>query len=199
MEARAEVLAIEDGATAAALLDPLRLRIVASAQEPISATGIAEVLGLPRQRVNYHVRALAKAGVLKRAGTRKRRNMIEQRYVATARSYVVAPTVLGPVAADPRRITDPLSAAHLLALAARMQADLGASLRQAAAADQRISTLSINADFEFASPAQRTAFAKALRDAITRVIAEHTDNPGSGGHPYRLALGCYPPPKDEET
>lgn len=177
------------------LLDPLRLRILEAAQEPASAARIAEALELPRQRVGYHVRALADAGYLRKAGTRRKRNLVEQRWVASARAYVVAPTVLGPMTPDPRRITDPLSAGRLLALAGQVQSELGESTRQAAAAGQAISTLSIAADLEFESPAQRAAFAKALRDAVTEVVARHSNNPGSGGRPFRLMVGCYPPPK----
>jgi biotin operon repressor len=59
--------------------DDLRMRVLDEAREPTSATAIAERLGLPRQRVNYHVQALAKAGFLQRAGTRRKRNLVEQR------------------------------------------------------------------------------------------------------------------------
>ena len=190
---------IDSSESAGLLLDPLRLRIVREAQEPTSAAALAERLGLPRQRVNYHVRALADAGFLHKAGTRRKRNLVEQRYVASARAYVIAPTVLGPVAADPRRITDPLSAAHLLALAAQMQAEVGVASRQAAEQDKRLSTLSIRADLEFESPTQRAAFAKALRDAIADVVGKFSSASGSGGRPYRLVVGCYPPPKEERT
>lgn len=196
---RADVASIETSESAGLLLDPLRLRIVREAQEPASAAALAERLGLPRQRVNYHVRALANAGLLRKAGTRRKGNLVEQRYVASARAYVIAPTVLGPVAADPRRVTDPLSAAHLLALAAQMQSEVGVASRKAAEQDKRLSTLSIRADLEFDSPAQRAAFAQALRDAVTDVVGKFSSPSGSGGRPYRLVVGCYPPPKEEPT
>ena len=51
-------------AQAATLLDPLRLEILACMREPDSAAGVARALGLPRQRVNYHVVELEKAGLL---------------------------------------------------------------------------------------------------------------------------------------
>ena len=76
-----------DEKRAEALLDPLRMRILAIARTPASATEIAARLRLPRQRVNYHVRRLADRGLLRRAGRQRKRNMFEQRYVAAARSF----------------------------------------------------------------------------------------------------------------
>ncbi len=69
------------------------------AREPICAAELARRLALPRQRVNYHVRELERAGFLRPAGRQRKRNWIEQRYVATARSYVLSPEILGPLGA----------------------------------------------------------------------------------------------------
>lgn len=200
---RVSLQTLDDPGTAAAVLDPLRLRILEAAQEPASAATIALSLSLPRQRVNYHVKALAAAGLLRKAGTRKKRNMVEQRYVASARSYVIAPKVLGPMAADPRDIADPLSAAHLISLAARTQDEVATAARQAAAVDKRLATMSIAADVRFCSAKQRAAFARALSAAITEVVAAHAsafaDEAGTPakGRPYRLVVGCHPIPKPE--
>ena len=94
--ARAAIESVDSPRRASALLNPMRLRLVRMAQEPVSATELARRLGLPRQRVNYHVRELARAGFLRPAGRRRKRNLVEQRYVATARSYVLSPEILGP-------------------------------------------------------------------------------------------------------
>ena len=99
-ERQADVAAVGDVRKAAALLaHPLRPRIVALAREPASATELATRLRLPRQRVNYHVRQLARTGFLRRAGQIRKRNLIEQRYVATARAVCAG-------AGDPRATRD---------------------------------------------------------------------------------------------
>ena len=91
---QSELEAVADRRSAAVLVKhPLRVDILRAAHEPTSASRIASELGLPRQKVNYHVRELARAGLLRRAGRRKRGNMYEQRYVATARQYVLSPEV----------------------------------------------------------------------------------------------------------
>jgi DNA-binding transcriptional ArsR family regulator len=199
---------IDSPRKAAVLMNPLRAAVLRSAVEPASATELAGRLGLTRQRVNYHVRALARAGLLRRAGRRRKRNMIEQRYVATARSYVLSPDVLGPAgaqgAAGERGAEDEYSAARLMLLAARSQSELGRSMQAAAAEGKRLSTLSIETALRFESAEQRAEFAEALRTAVLDVVARHA-SPMEGasgesgpGRPYRLLIGCHPIPRETE-
>ncbi|MEL7155773.1 MAG: helix-turn-helix domain-containing protein, partial [Actinomycetota bacterium] len=53
-----DVEVIEEPSVAAAVLDPLRAEVLAALAEPGSASTVAEALGQPRQKINYHVRAL---------------------------------------------------------------------------------------------------------------------------------------------
>jgi DNA-binding transcriptional ArsR family regulator len=193
-------------AQAAVLLyHPLRLRILASLLEPDSATGVARRMNLPRQTVNYHVRELARARLLARAGRRRRRRMYEQCYVATARGYVLSPELLGKLAADPAQVADTFSAQYLLGLTSKIQHELGRAAQAAAKEGKRLATLSINTELRFTSPEQRAAFTEQLRRAIVEVVAQHSspfrngDGSPAEGRPFRLALGCYPIPKDKEA
>jgi len=178
---------------AATLLFPLRLEILRLAREPASSSDLAARLGLPRQRVNYHVRLLARAGFLRRAGRRRHRNMIEQRYVASAVAFLLSPELLGSVGPDWRRIGDPGSGAYLLALACQMEADLIRTAAKPGGAEKE-TALTLKSQFRFVSPAQREQFTAALREAVVGVIARHTSPApdGSGANTYRLVLGCYP-------
>ena len=195
----ADVAAVAEPKRVAALLGhPIRTRIVALARDPSSSTDLAAQLRLSRQRVNYHVRLLARSGFLNRAGQRRKRNLIEQQYVATARAYVLAPEVLGPLALQGHDAGDAFSATRLIALAADAQADVSHALEAARTRGQRLATLSLDADIRFESPAQRQAFTEALQAAITDVIAEHTaptttpEGSEGAGRPFRLLVGCYP-------
>src|SRR5688500_4021773 len=89
----ADIELVESVVRAQILLNPLRLEILSRARTPRSGAEIAAELGLGRQAVNYHVRALERAQFLKKAGRHRKRNFYEQRYVATARSYLVTPSV----------------------------------------------------------------------------------------------------------
>jgi DNA-binding transcriptional ArsR family regulator len=194
------VAVLKDGSRAATVLHPLRLKILAALREPDSASGVARRLELPRQRVNYHVRELARAGFLARAGQRRRGNMIERRYVASARSYVLSPELLGRLGTDPQQLSDALSAGHLLALVSRAQSEVGEAMQQASAAGKRLATLSIACDVRFETAAQRAWFAEELRravlDVIDRCASPATDGAGAPapGRLHRFIAGCYTPP-----
>ncbi len=189
---------------AGALLNPLRLEILAGAREPASATEIAGRLGEPRQKVNYHVRRLARAGLLVAAEQRRKGNLIEQRYVATARSYVLTPGVIAPLSAGSESSADEQSASRLLALTCQIQTDIARALGEAREQAKRLPTLSLASEIRFISAQQRAAFTRALRDAVARVIASHTsphrgpDGLAGPGRPYRLVVGCYPAPPAQE-
>ena len=194
----AELECVFEEGSATALLNPLRARILTLCREPASAADLGSRMNLPRQRVNYHVRELARAGLLKRAGRRRKRNMFEQRYVASARGYVLCPQLLGTAGADWRQVSDAASAAYLLALSTQMQADVAGAWRAARSGERRLPVLSIKSQFRFESPEQRERFSRELKDAVVSVIARFTspnlkaDGAPGEGQPYRLVLGCYP-------
>jgi DNA-binding transcriptional ArsR family regulator len=192
---------VTEPAQATALLDPLRARILTLTREPTSATELGARLSLPRQRVNYHVRQLARVGLLKRAGRRRRRNMFEQLYVASARGFVLSPELLGETAADWRAVGDSASPTYLLALSAQMQTDLV----RAARSEARSSPCSaVKSQFRFKNPEERERFSRELKDAIVSVVARYTspnltrDGKAGQGEAWRLVLGCYPYTASEE-
>ncbi len=178
-----------------------RPQILELAREPLSATGLAVRLGLPRQRVNYHVRQLAKAGFLRRAGRRQRRGLQEQLWQATARAFVLTPGLLGPDATAELQPAANAAAgpAALLLLASRLQHELAAASRAAATDGATVPVFAIDADITFASPDQRAAFAAAMSKAVAEVVARHCE-PTEPARPrsrvrlqrFRLLVGCHP-------
>jgi hypothetical protein len=150
--------------------------------------------------VNYHVRALARAGFLRRAGRQRRRGLVEQKYVVSARAFVLAPEVLGELGTDPTPAANTLTAAYLLTLAGRLQHEVARGHREATAQGTRLPVLSLDSEIAFDSAAQRARFADALTAAITRVIADHTASTRTtSSRRYRLALACYPIPVPETS
>src|SRR6266704_348815 len=59
-------------------LSPLRRKLLNRLREPSSATQLAAALGLPRQRVNYHLRTLEAAGLVELVELRQRRGCVER-------------------------------------------------------------------------------------------------------------------------
>ena len=122
-----DVAVIEDPAAAEAALDPHGRGCSPQLAEPRSATMLAARSGLPRQKVNYHLRTLERHGLVELVEERRKGNVTERVMRATAASYVISPAALAAVAPDPARAPDRLSARWLLALAAQLVRDVGDS------------------------------------------------------------------------
>lgn len=187
-----EVAVIEDPMAAEVSLDPIRARLLAALAEPGSAATLASRVGLPRQKVNYHLRALEKHGLVELVEERRKGNMTERVLQATASSYVISPAALAEVAPDPARSPDRLSARWLLALAARLVRDVGALITGADKAGKRVATFAVEGEVRFASAADRAAFAEELSVAVTTLIGRYHDEHAEGGRTHRLVLAIHP-------
>jgi len=192
-----EVTVIEDPAAAEASLDPMRSRLLAELVEPGSATSLAAKVGLARQKVNYHLRTLEKHGLVELVEERKKGNVTERVMRARAASFVISPTALAALQPDPDRAPDRLSAAWLLALAAKTVRDVGSLITGARAAGKRVATFAVDGEVRFASAADRAAFAEELADAVTRLVSKYHDEQAPGGRPHRLVVAVHPAVKEE--
>lgn len=191
-----ELEVIEAPAAAALALDPIKSRLLAELATPASAASLAGRVGLTRQKVNYHLRALEDHRLVEPAEERRWGGLTERLMVATASSYVVSPSALGPIGVDPARNNDRLSASYLIALSARVVREVGALWRTARQTDKRLATLSIDTVICFRSPAERAAFTADLTSAIATLAARFHDERAPGGRPHRLVVGSYPAPED---
>ena len=171
---------IDDPAAAIVALEPIRSRLLAELAEPASAATLATRVGIARQKVNYHVRALEAHQLVREAGKRQWGGLTERLLVASASSYIVSPKALGPVAVDPDRGADRLSASYLIALAARIVDEVSDLLRRSRAADKRLATLSLDTEIRFRSAADRAAFSNELIQAVTTLVARYHDRIGPG-------------------
>jgi DNA-binding transcriptional ArsR family regulator len=182
---------IDDPAAAVAALDPIRSRLLSELAEPGSAASLAARMGMPRQKVHYHLRALEEHGLVQVAETRKWGGLTESLFLSSATSFLVSPTAMGPVAVDPSRTADRLSASYLIALAARIVREVKQLLGKAEELDKRLPTLSMDAEVRFQSAADRAAFTRELGEAVTQLISRyHT----AGGRPHRLVVVAHPLP-----
>src|SRR5262249_24924183 len=187
-----EVEVIESPTAASVALDPARSRLLAELAHPASAAALAARLGVPRQKVNYHLRALEGHGLVRGGDTRKGGGLTERRLVATARAFVVSPAALGPAASHPARAVDRLSASYLIALAARVVREVGELVRRAFVTEQRLATLSIDTEIRFRSANDRAAFSQELTASIAALAARyhHASPPGARSH--RLPVPAHP-------
>jgi DNA-binding transcriptional ArsR family regulator len=188
-----DVEVIEDAAAAASALDPMRSRLLAELVEPGSAATLAARVGIARQKVNYHVRALEAHGLVELAEERKRGGITERVLRATAATYVISPAALAEAAVEPDRAADRFSAGYLIALAGRVVREVGRLSRRADAAGSRLPTLSIDTEIGFRSAEDRAAFADDLAAAVLDLVSRyHHDD----GRLHRLVVAAHPKPKE---
>lgn len=190
-----EVAVLDEPDAAVVALESTRARLLASlAAEPASAAALAARLGLPRQRVGHHLRALEGRGLVVELERRRHGGLTERVLTASAGAYVVSPAAMGPAGADPERVADRLSAGYLIALAGRVVREVGAMAGFAARADKRLPVLSIDADVHLRSADARAAFADDLAAAVRSVVARHHDESAPDGRWYRLVVMSHPRP-----
>jgi DNA-binding transcriptional ArsR family regulator len=194
-----DVQVIEDPATATVALEPMRSRLLSELAAPASAAALAARVGLTRQKVNYHLNALEARGLVRLAQERKWGGLTERLLVATAASYVVSPGALGPVAADPGREIDRLSASYLIALGARLVREVGDLVRRATEAHKRLATLAIDTEVRFRSATDRAAFSNELTEAITNLVSKYHDETAPGGRAHRLVVVAHPLPEPSDS
>jgi DNA-binding transcriptional ArsR family regulator len=187
-----DVAVIQDPAAAEVSLDPIRARLLAELAEPASATMLAARVGLPRQRVNYHLRALEQHGLVELVEERRKGNCTERLLRATAASYVISPAALDAVAPDPARSPDRLSARWLLAVASRLVRETGELITGAAKARKPLATFAIDGEVRFASAADRAAFAQELTGAVTALVGKYHDETAAGGREHRVIVAVHP-------
>src|SRR6266511_2187208 len=187
-----DVAVIVDPAAAEVALDPVRARLLAELAEPGSATTLAARVGLPRQKVNYHLRTLERHGLIQLVEERKKGNVTERFLRAAAIAFVISPLALAAVQPDPARSPDRLSARWLLALAARLVRDVGELISGAQQARLRVATFALDGEVRFSSAADRAAFAEELSNAVQALLAKYHDATAQGGRDHRLIVAIHP-------
>lgn len=181
----ADLGVIDEPTVAAAVLDPIRARVLTTLREPGSATTIAAAIGETRQKVNYHLRALEQLGLVRLVEDRPRRGLTERVMIASARAYVLSPDVLGDSAVDPGS-TDRLSSNYVIALASRVVREVADLARRADRANKPLATLAIDTEIRFASAADRAGFTHDLTEAITELAARYHDEQAPNGRWHRV-------------
>jgi DNA-binding transcriptional ArsR family regulator len=174
------------------LLSPLRRRILGTLAEPGSATTVGRDLGLARQKVNYHLRALEESGLVTHVQDLRKGNCTERIMKATATHYLIAPSLLDELEATPADTADRFSSDHLAAVSARTISELAELRDRATAVGKRLSTLSLETGVRFSNPTHQAAFAEDLSNAVAQLIAKYHDDSVDGGRWFRVTVGAHP-------
>src|SRR5262245_18175324 len=183
---------IDDAARARVALQPIRLRLLHLLERPRSAPQVARAMGMPRQRVLYHLRTLEAQRLVEANDHGSVGRRIDRSYVRTATSYAIAPETLGGVAVDTRIVADAFSSAYLSAVAGRALNDLAALGRAAAAREKRVPTITLETEVRFATPTDQRQFADELTTALTTLAAKYHRPDATKGRTFRVFACGHP-------
>jgi DNA-binding transcriptional ArsR family regulator len=195
----ARVMTIDTTEGLNALSHPTRIAILGALSdrdesEPASAADLARLLGQPRQKVNYHLKALKEAQLVVAIDSRQKGNFIETRYAASARSFLVAPEVAW---SDGRRL-EAMRTAHsletLVEEGARLQRDAIELLDRATFDGEDIASASVSATLRFASGGDRAAFMREYLEVTKKLLDRYGSSTGDS---YRVFLSTYPQSQGE--
>jgi len=186
---------VETSEQLAAVTHPTRLRILDVLRNADSAAGVARVLGEPRQRINHHVRELARVGLLVEAGERRKGNFVEQLYESAARTFVVSPRLTWGDDARQRAIADQVSLQHLVEVGERLQRNAAELLDRAAFDGEEIPTVTVEATLHFTDAEARAAFLDEYLAVTARLIEKHATPDGEA---FTVALIAHPGTKEHE-
>jgi len=183
---------IRDADAANAVLSSIRRSVLRALREPGSATTVGDRLRLPRQKVNYHLRALERLGLVEHVEDRRRGNCMERVVRATAAYYLIDPSILGDLEVSPGSVADRFSSEHLAAVSSRTVAELAELRERASAAGKLLPTFSLETAVRFASAADQSEFVEELSNAVAELVARYHDQEAAGGRWFRLAMGAHP-------
>jgi DNA-binding transcriptional ArsR family regulator len=189
-ESFVEVITAPDRAAIA--LQKTRRELLAHLTEPDSAAGLARRLGLPRQRLNYHLRELEREGLVACVEERRKGNCTERLLRATAKSFIISPDALGPLGPAVDSPGDRLSASYLAASAARAIQDVTTLAARARREGRRLATLTLDGEIRFANAAARAAFAEEMSAAIATLVGRYHDEHSPHGRRFRILTMVHP-------
>ncbi len=174
-----------------ALAHPMRVRVLEALRTPGSAAAAARAVGQPRQNISYHLKELARVGLVRKVGERRNGNFIETLFQSVASTIVVSPRAAW---SDPRRaeaLREQMSLENLILVGERLGRDAAALLDRAAFDGEQIASAAVDAEVHFADDEDRAAFMREYLAAIGPLLRKYAEPAGT---PYRVVLAAYPQP-----
>jgi len=193
IEQRQEIL--DDARRVAVALAPLRRQLLGLLAQPDSATGLARRLKLPRQKINYHLRELERAGLVELVEERQRRGLKERRLQVAARAWLIDPSLLAENGVQPAEFQDRFASAYLVATAARLARDVAILRERAQQAEKRLATVTLEAEVELASERELRAFTAELQSSIAELMVRYQR---AGGRRFRVVVAAHPARAQEQ-
>lgn len=184
-----ETYVVEQPEQAMVLLNPLRAELLGKLAEPASAAEVARSMKETAQRINYHLKALEKVGLVRRVGTRQVRNLVEVLYQAIAKTFILAES-LGWKDEMVQRLKDQGSLSHLVTTSERMKRD-ALLLLERSDGDGEIPSATLQTSVALASQEQRQAFVQEYVQLVQALVKKYNAS-GEGEQLFQVMLAVYP-------
>lgn len=174
-----------------AITHPTRRRVLDELRTPGSAASVARRLGEPRQRVNHHVRELARAGLIRSAGERRRGNLVEHLYEAVAGTFTISSRVaFGERDGErDRALAAQVALRHLVDHGERLQFAAVTLLDRAAFDGEDVPSATVEATVRLAGADDRAAFVDEYLAAVRDLIERYA---GPDGDEFTVGLAVHP-------
>ena len=181
-------MVVSDTRTMALLADPLKAEVLREMDRPQTTADLALAMGIPRQKLGYHVRQLEDAGLLKSVGESRRGNCVARKLQAVAQHIIVIQTdPNGPI------LQDRFSGSWLVGRCARAIREVGVLSADAGKDGKKLSMLILESEIAFDNQQEQQAFAQELNELIT-ALADRYGSTSSGATRFRLLTVSYPKP-----
>jgi len=192
-----DVYYIDDVEQAMTLLHPLRIELLKKMEVPRTCPELAGFFEESPQKVYYHVKALEKVGLVDKVEERRVRGVVEGYYQAKARSYWLAPQLVGKIGGE-GVARGQMSLRMLLSSAEMMHEEVG-RLGHDAALGKNVPSLALNGQIylpdgerreEFLNDVEKTFKKLARKYGIPADVANGDED--TAGQIFRLIIACYP-------
>lgn len=180
-----EILVVNSLEQIKALSSPYRIKVIeAFDNKSASAKEISKRLGEPHGRVNYHIKMLAKVGILKLVNVKVRQGVVEKFFMPVAESIVLDSSLINP---DDVKMKDSFGKATV-AVFEKISKEFYASVNNKAVTNAR----KINYEYElFLTAEEAETLNIQLQEVISRFLCDKKEV-RSGTSPYFIANMIVP-------
>ncbi|MEM7118724.1 MAG: helix-turn-helix domain-containing protein [Chloroflexota bacterium] len=187
-----ESFLIETAVQAQQLLKPKRVAILKQLAEPRTCIELGNVFDQTPQQIYYHVKALEKAGLVVKVREERVRGIMQGYYQARARSYWLAPQLVGDVG-SPQLARDQASLHFVRTLAEEVYVDIG-RLGQRSESGKAVPSLGLSAQVHLPNGGRRAEFLAEVQELFQTLATKYglPDGDVQQGETFKLALACYP-------
>lgn len=184
-----ETYLVESPEQAMVLLNPLRAEILNKLTGPASAAEVARMINETPQRINYHLKALEKVGLVRRVGTRQVRNLVEVLYQAIARTFVLSES-LNWNPQTVKKMKDQGSLSHLITASERIKRD-ALLLMERSDENADVPSATLETAVRLKNQEQRHAFVQEYVQMVKQLVEKY-QSASSEDEAFNVIVAVYP-------